>query len=68
MLVLMKSQKDSKMGHVETKTESLGQIWKKPYVRCWDHIFSLIIMKVGQTVSLDKSTDELENVSCDVKN
>ena len=49
------------MGHVGSKTRSLGQILEKPCVRCRGHIFSLIIMKLGQNVSLDEISDKFEN-------
>ena len=41
------------MGHVGSKTRSPGQILGKPCVRSRGHIFSLILMKVGQDVCLD---------------
>ena len=43
------------MGHVGSKTRSPGQILGKPCVRSRGHIFSRILMKVGQDVCLDKS-------------
>ena len=52
------------MGHVESKTRSLGQILEKPCVRSRCHIFSTIIMKLGQNVCLDKILDAFENGSC----
>ena len=55
------------MGHVGSKTRSLGQILKKPGVHSWGYIFSPILMKLGQTVYLDEILDELENRSCPVK-
>ena len=55
------------MGHVRSKTRSLGQISEKPYVHSRGHIFSLIIMKHGQNVCLDKISDRFENGSCWVK-
>ena len=54
------------MGHVESKTRSLGQILEKPCVRCRGHIFSPIIIKLGQNVSLAEISDDFENVSCRV--
>ena len=39
-------------GHVGSKIRSLGQILEKPYVRFRGHIFSLIIIKLGQNVCL----------------
>ena len=60
------------MGHVGSKTKSVGQILKKKkkkkklvYTR--GHIFSLIIMKCGQNVCLDEISDRFENGSCWVK-
>ena len=43
MFVLLKSRISLKMGHVRSKTRSLGQILEKPCVRFRAHIFSLII-------------------------
>ena len=54
--------------NVGLKTRSLGQILEKPYVHSRGHIFSLIIMKFGQNVCLDKISDEFENGSCQVEN
>ena len=54
------------MGHVRSKTRSLGQISEKPYVHARGHIFCLIIMKHGQNVCLEIS-DRFENGSCWVK-
>ena len=56
------------MGHVGSKTRSPGQILGKPCVRSRDHIFSRILMKVGQDVCLDDISDEFENGSRGVKN
>ena len=55
------------MGHVRSKTRSLGQILQKPCVRTKGHIFSPIIIKLGQKVCLDEISDEFENLSCPVK-
>ena len=41
----------------------VGQI-RKTFVRSRGHIFSLIIMKLGQNVFLDEMLDEFENGSC----
>ena len=68
MFVLMKSRTSSRMGNVESKTRSLGQILGKPSVCSRGHIFSLIIIKHGQNVCLDEMLDEFENGSCRVKN
>ena len=39
-----------------------------PCVRSRGHVFSPIIMKLGQNVCLVKISDEFENGSCQVKN
>ena len=56
----MKYQTTSKMGHVGSKTRSLGQILEKPCVRSTGHIFRPIIMKLGQNVYLDENLDEFK--------
>ena len=58
-----------KMGQVRSKTMSVGQILeKKTCVRFRGHIFSQIIVKLGQNVCLDEILDEFENTLCRVKN
>ena len=64
----MKSQTTSEIGHVESKTRSLGQILEKPYVRSRGHIFSPIIIKLGWNVCLNEISDKFENGSCQVIN
>ena len=64
----MKSRTSSKMGHVGSKTRSLGQILEKPCVCSRGHILSRILMEVGQDVCLDDISDEFENGSRGVKN
>ena len=56
------------MGHVGSKTRSLGQILEKPCVPSRGHIFSQIVMKLGHNACLDELLDELENGSCWVIN
>ena len=56
------------MGHVGSKTMSLGQMLENPCVRPRGHIFSPIIVKLCQHVCLDKISDKFENGSCRVKN
>ena len=56
------------MGHVGSKTRSPGQILEKPSVRSRGHIFSRILMKVGQDVCLDDILDKFKNGSHGVKN
>ena len=57
-----------KMGHVRSKFRSLGQILEKFCVHSRGHIFSLIIMKLGENVCLDEISGKFENGSCWVKN
>ena len=57
---MMKSWTSLKISHVGSKTRSLGQILEKPCVRCRGHIFSPIIMKLGQNLCLDKIWHEFE--------
>ena len=56
------------MVHVRSKTRSLGQILEKLCVHSRSHIFSLIIMKLGQTVCHDEILDKFENGPCWLKN
>ena len=58
----MKSQMCFKMGHVRSKTRSLGQILEKPCVHSRGHTFSPAIMKYGQNVCLIKSQTFLKMV------
>ena len=51
------------MGHVGSKTGSLGQISEKPCVSSRGHIFSLIHMKLGQNVCLNGISDEFKTGS-----
>ena len=64
---LDESRTKLKMGHVQSKTRSLGHMLEKPCVRSGGHIFSLIIMTYGRNVCLEGS-DKFENGSCWVKN
>ena len=57
-----------KMGHDREKTRSLGQILEKPCVCSRGHIFSPILLELGQNVCLNDISDEFENGSCQVKN
>ena len=66
MFVLITSPTSSKMGHIGSKTR-LGQMLEKPCVRSRGHIFSPIIMKLGQIVCHDQISDEFEKGSCRVK-
>ena len=68
MFALMKSQISSKLGHVGSKTRSLGPVLEKPYVHSRGLIFSPAPNKLGQKVCLDEISDKLEFESCGVKN
>ena len=48
------------MGHVGSKTKSLGQILEKPCVLFRGQIFNPIIMKLSQNVCLDEISDEFQ--------
>ena len=58
MFFLIKSGTGLKMGHVRLKARLLGQILEKPCVHSRGHIFSLIIIKVGQNVCLEKMSKD----------
>ena len=68
MFALIKAGTSLKMGHVRSKTSSLGQILEKPSVHSRGLIFSLILVKLGQNVCLNEIWDDFENGSCRVKN
>ena len=57
MFVSVKFHKSLKIDHVRSKTESLGQMLEKPFVGSGGHIFSPIIMKLGQIDCFDKFSD-----------
>ena len=68
MNVLIKSRTTLKLGHVWSKTRSLGQILEKPCVRSRCHIFCQILVKFSVNVCLDKISNEFEIGSCGVEN
>ena len=68
MIILMKSRTSLKVGHVGSKTRSLGLFIEKPCEHSRGHIFSPIFMKLGQNNCLDKISDEFESGSSGVKN
>ena len=57
-----------KIGCVKSETRSVDQILEKPCVRSRGHIFSQIVVKLGQNVCLDEISDVAENGSDQVKN
>ena len=60
---VLKSHSNLKMGHFRSKISSLGQILDKPCVHSRGHIFSPIIMKLGQNDFLDDIWYKFENGS-----
>ena len=54
------------MGHVGSKTRSLGEILEN-LMYALEAIFSPIVMKLGQNVFLDEISKELKIGSCWVK-
>ena len=56
------------MGHVMSKTRSVGQIIEKACEHDTGHIMHPIIMKICQNLFLDSISDKFENGSCWVKN
>ena len=55
-------------GAVSVVLHALSVINFLSSVRSEGHIFSLILMKLGQNVCLDKISEKFENRSCQVKN
>ena len=51
------------MGHVGSKTRSLGQILEKPWVNYRDQSFGLVFVKLNQNVCLDQISYMFENGS-----
>ena len=64
----MKSRLVLYMGHLGSKTRSLGQIKGKPCVDDRGHIFDQIFMKFGQNVYLDEIWIGIVYRSSGVKN
>ena len=50
------------MDHVGSNTKSRGQMLEKPCVRSKGHIFSQMIMKLGQNFCLDELSHEYKMV------
>ena len=51
MLIIIMSRSDLKLGHVGSKTSSLGQILEKPFVHSRGHSFDSKVMKLCQNVN-----------------
>ena len=56
------------MGHVGSKTTSLGQLLEKPSVYSIGHICFQILMKLGQNICLSEILYGVENRSYWVRN
>ena len=59
MIILTISQPSSNMGHVGSKTRSVGQIIEKPCEHDTVHIMHPISMKICQNVCLDETSVKL---------
>ena len=62
------STSNSKLGHVGSKTRSLGQILEKPCVHSRGHSFDHKFMKLFQNVNHHNIYVKFETGSCWVKN
>ena len=60
MIILTISRSSSNIGHVGTKTRSVGQIIEKPYEHSRGHSFGTIIIKLAQNDHLDNISVKLE--------
>ena len=63
MIVLTKSRMSLKVGHMGSKTRSLGQIIGKSFDHSRGHIFHPIFVKHGLIVSLEEISDDLRSKS-----
>ena len=68
MIILTKSRLSSNMGHVGSKTRSVGQLKEKPCEHSRGHSFDPIIIKLAQNDHLDNISVKFEYRSCPVKN
>ena len=68
MIILTISQSSSNIGHVGSKTRSVGQIIEKPCEHSRGHSFSPIIIKLAQNDHLDNISIKFEYGSSGVKN
>ena len=64
----MKSQSSLNMGHVGSKSRSVGQIIEKPCGHDTGPIIYPVIMKICPNDHLDIISDKFEYGSCQVKN
>ena len=68
MLMIIISRSSLKLGHVGSKTKSLGQILEKPCVHSKRQSFDPKFMKVWQIVNHHNILVRFETGSCWVKN
>ena len=68
MLVIKMSRSDAKLGHVGSKTRSLGQILEKPCVHSRGHRFDSKVMKLCQNVNHYNIKVKIETGSWWIKN
>ena len=68
MIILTISRLSSNMGHVGSKTRSVGQLKEKPCEHSRGHSFGPIIIKLAQNDHLDNISVKFEYRSCRVKN
>ena len=68
MFALVISWMSLKIGHVGSKSRSLGQMLEKPCVHCRGHIFRTILLKFSKNVCRNDILDQFENVLCWLKN
>ena len=62
--MIITSRSESKLGHVASKTRSLGQIIEKPCVHSKRHSFDPKFMKVWQIVNQHNIKVKFETGSC----
>ena len=68
MFVVMMSRSSLNLGHVGSKTRSVGQIKEKSCLPSRGHIFDPVFMKLGENVCLNDVWVQFGSGSCGVKN
>ena len=68
MFDMIMSRSGLNIGHVRSKTRSLGQISLKPYSPSRGHSFASVFMELYKNVCLDDILVKFEYGSCRVKN
>jgi hypothetical protein len=67
MIVLMKSRSSLNLGHVGSKSRSLGQIIEKPCLHSRGHNIDSIFIKLAHNDCLDEVSVKFESGLCGVK-